>query len=59
MKEAKRLGVEGYKYPHNFENNYVKQEYLPSNIKNKVYYKPQNNKYESSLKNYWDNILKK
>lgn len=56
---AKKLGVEGYKYPHNFENNYVKQEYLPSNIKNKVYYKPQNNKYESSLKNYWDNILKK
>lgn len=58
-KGARNLGVEGYKYPHDFENNYVKQEYLPNNIKNKVYYKPQNNKYESSLKNYWDNIFKK
>lgn len=56
---AQNLGVKGYKYPHSFENNYVKQQYLPDNIKSKEYYKPQNNKYESSLEKYWNNILKK
>ncbi|MGL5615615.1 MAG: replication-associated recombination protein A [Sarcina sp.] len=56
---AKALGVEGYKYPHNFKNHYIKQQYLPNNIKDKIYYESQENKYESSLKNYWDNIVKK
>ena len=30
----------GYKYPHDFEGGYVKQQYLPDNIKDKVYYSP-------------------
>jgi putative ATPase len=53
---AKSLGVGGYKYPHNFENHYVKQEYLPRELKNKRYYEEQNNKYENSIKKYWENI---
>ena len=33
---AKNLGRGAtYKYPHDFENSYVKQQYLPNNIKNK------------------------
>ncbi|MGL5086912.1 MAG: replication-associated recombination protein A, partial [Clostridium sp.] len=50
-------GVE-YKYPHSYENNYVKQEYLPSNIKDKKYYEFGNNKYEKNTKDYWDKIKK-
>ena len=38
-----------YKYPHNYPNSWVKQQYLPDNIKNKKYYKPKNNKYEANL----------
>ena len=50
-------GVE-YKYPHSFENHYVKQQYLPDNIKNKIYYEFGDNKTESAAKKYWENIKK-
>lgn len=46
-------GIE-YKYPHNFENNYVKQQYLPDKIKDKKYYVPGKNKNEQTIKGYWD-----
>lgn len=55
---AKSLGVGGYQYPHNFENHYVQQQYLPGNIKGREYYIPQENKYEDSMKKYWDSIKK-
>ncbi len=38
-----------YKYPHNYPNSWVKQQYLPDNIKNKKYYQMKNNKYEENL----------
>ncbi len=38
-----------YKYPHNYPNNWVNQEYLPAKLKNRKYYIPQNNKYENQL----------
>ncbi len=38
-----------YKYPHNYPNSWVKQQYLPDNIKNKKYYQSKDNKYEQSL----------
>ncbi|MBV7271884.1 replication-associated recombination protein A [Clostridiaceae bacterium UIB06] len=47
----------GYKYPHNYENHYVKQQYLPDNIKDALYYIPGNNKMENSAKAYM-NFLK-
>jgi len=34
--------VKKYLYPHNYCNNYVKQQYLPENLKNKNFYKPNN-----------------
>ncbi len=44
---AKKLGNSiGYKYPHSFPNSYVKQQYLPDNLKKKVYYKFGENKNE-------------
>ena len=38
-----------YKYPHDYPNNWVNQEYLPSKLKNRKYYIPKNNKYENQL----------
>lgn len=38
-----------YKYPHSYRNSYVKQQYLPDNIKDEKFYYPKNNPYESNL----------
>lgn len=38
-----------YKYPHNYPKYYVKQQYLPDNIKDKKYYTPKINNYENNL----------
>ena len=48
----------GYKYPHSYENRYVKQQYLPDDIKNKKYYTYGENKNERAAKEYWDKIKK-
>lgn len=40
-----------YKYPHDYKNHWVKQQYLPNNIKNKKYFIPADNKYEVNLVN--------
>ena len=45
-----------YQYPHGFEDNYVKQQYLPDEIKDRQYYKYGLNKTEQAAKKYWDNI---
>ena len=45
-----------YKYPHNYENHWVEQQYLPDIIKNARYYVAGNNKNEQSFKLYWDKI---
>ena len=41
-----------YKYPHNYKNHYVKQQYLPDNIKTSKYYYPGDNKYEQAMYEY-------
>ena len=46
-----------YLYPHNYPNSYVKQQYLPDNIKNRKYYIPkETSKYEQSLKKIYEKI---
>jgi putative ATPase len=40
--------VPEYKYPHNF-GGYVKQQYLPNKLKNRVYYKPKQNGREKGM----------
>lgn len=46
-----------YKYPHNFPNAFVKQQYLPDKIKDHIYYIPKTtSKYEVSLKRINDKI---
>ena len=47
-----------YLYPHDYPNHYVKQQYLPDDVKKRKYYQYQDNKYEHNLKEYWDKIKK-
>lgn len=46
----------GYKYPHEYPNHYVVQQYLPDDIKNAKYYTYGDNKTEQAAKAYWDLI---
>jgi len=39
-----------YKYPHDYKNHFVKQDYLPEPLKGVNYYNPASNKYEQNLK---------
>lgn len=48
-----------YKYPHDFPNHWVDQQYLPDNLKGTVYYNYGDNKTEQAAKAYWDKIKKK
>ena len=48
----------GYKYPHDYENHFVKQQYLPNDLKNKTYYTFGDNKTERAAREYWDKIKK-
>ena len=38
-----------YKYPHDFPNGYIEQQYLPDSLKDKVYYKPKGIGYEQTV----------
>ena len=49
---------QGYLYPHNFPNHWVRQQYLPDAIRNRVYYTYGDNKTEQAAKRYWDEIKK-
>ena len=43
---------QNYKYPHDFPNHYVKQQYLPDNLKDRVYYEFGDNKQEQTALQY-------
>lgn len=45
-----------YKYPHNYPNHWVKQQYLPDVLKNARYYEYGENKTEQAAKAYWEKI---
>ncbi len=49
---------QNYKYPHNFENHYVKQQYLPEALSGARYYEYGDNKTEQAAKSYWKAIKK-
>jgi putative ATPase len=42
----------GYKYPHDFEENFVNQEYMPKELKNRKFWHPQSNTSESRLSEF-------
>ena len=46
-----------YLYPHNFKNNWIKQQYLPNEIINEKFYEPNlYNNYETKIMEYWRKI---
>ena len=48
---AEKLGNGiGYKYPHDYKGSFVKQDYLPDELKNIKYYEPTENGYEKVIK---------
>ena len=54
--EGAEVKGQNYLYPHDFKNHYVVQQYLPDNIKDKVYYVPGKNKTEQAAADYWEKI---
>ncbi|XRJ17441.1 replication-associated recombination protein A [Bacillus velezensis] len=65
LKDAHYKGAEelgrgiGYQYPHDFENGWVEQQYLPDPLKNKQYYKPkQTGKFEAAIKQVYEKLMK-
>jgi putative ATPase len=57
---AKKLGRGvDYLFPHDYENAWVKQQYLPNAIKNKTYYQPKKTgKFEQALATVYEKIMK-
>lgn len=49
---------QNYKYPHDYPNHYLKQQYLPDDLKDAKYYEYGDNKIEQAAKAYWDLIKK-
>tara|TARA_R110001583_G_scaffold34847_5_gene116628 strand:+ start:17856 stop:19130 length:1275 start_codon:yes stop_codon:yes gene_type:complete len=47
-----------YKYAHSYENNFVQQEFLPSEIENTQFYEPGNNPREHSFRAFLKNLWK-
>lgn len=46
----------GYQYPHSFPQHYVRQQYLPDTLKDRVYYQYGENKTEQAARRYWEEI---
>ena len=49
---------QGYLYPHDFPNHWVRQQYLPDALKNTRYYDFGDNKTEQAARRYWEEIKK-
>ncbi|HIX29047.1 MAG TPA: replication-associated recombination protein A [Candidatus Blautia stercoravium] len=46
----------GYQYAHDYPNHYVKQQYLPSELEGRVFYRPTDNGYEREIQGYFQKI---
>ena len=56
-KGAAKLGHGiGYKYAHEYENHYVKQQYLPDEVSGERFYVPSDNGYEAEIQKYFEKI---
>ncbi len=50
---------QGYLYPHDYPDHWVRQQYLPDDIRDVRYYEYGPNKLEQSARQYWDVIKRK
>lgn len=58
-KGSEKLGHgTGYKYAHDYKNNYVKQQYLPYELDGKEFYKPSGNGYEVKIREHFKKLKK-
>ncbi len=57
-KSASKLGIVGYKYPHDYYGSYVEQQYLPYELKDRKYYSPNNNESEIKIYNTYMSFIK-
>lgn len=48
----------GYKYAHDYKNNYVKQQYLPYELNGKEFYSPSGNGYEVKIREHFKKLKK-
>ncbi len=56
---AKKLGHgKGYKYPHNYQDGYIHQDYLPGDLTTEEYYAPSSHGDEKRIKDYIENLAK-
>lgn len=56
-KGAGKLGHgTGYQYAHDYPNHYVEQQYLPTELKGKIFYQPTDNGYEKKIQEYFQKI---
>ena len=46
----------GYKYAHDYPNHYVKQQYLPDGLTDRMFYHPSENGYEKTIREYFEKI---
>ena len=56
--EGAEIKGQNYLYPHDYPNHWVKQQYLPDNLKDRKYYEYGENKNEQAAKKYWEHIKK-
>lgn len=50
--DVKSSDIVGYKYPHDYKDHWINQQYLPDEIKDKIYYEFGDNKVENSFKKF-------
>jgi putative ATPase len=58
LMKALKYGKE-YKYPHDFENDFIEENYLPTELENKQYYLPSENGQEKKIKDWLKFLWKK
>lgn len=49
---------QGYRYPHDYPNHWIRQQYLPDQLLGTTYYEFGSNKLEQAAKQYWDTVQK-
>ncbi len=55
--EGAKIKGQNYMYPHNYPKHYVRQQYLPDELKDRVYYEFGDNKLEQAAKEYRQRII--
>ena len=47
---------QGYLYPHDYPNHWVRQQYMPEELKDRHYYRYGDNKTEQAARRYWEAV---